>query len=78
MLEVDMAGALEKSLDRYNTDIRSTLREHKIPYAGLEKQAKKLVLKFRDAESRSKAETELKSNYPDLGFSEEQIDSRYH
>lgn len=78
MLEVDMDGALEKSLDRYNTDIRSTLREHKIPYAGLEKQAKKLILKFRDAESRTKAETELKSNYPDLGFSEEQVDNRYH
>lgn len=78
MLEVDMDGALEKSLDRYNADIRSTLREHKIPYTGLEKQAKRLLLKFRDAESRAKAETELKSNYPDLGFSEEQVDNRYH
>ncbi len=78
MLEVDMVGALEKSLDRYSTDIRSTLREHKIPYTGIEKQAKKLILKFRDAESRTKAITELKSNYPDLGLSEEQVDSRYH
>lgn len=78
MLEVDMVGALEKSLDRYSTDIRSTLREHKIPYTGIEKHAKKLILKFRDAESRTKAATELKSNYPDLGLSEEQVDSRYH
>lgn len=78
MLAVDMEGALEKSLDRYSADIRSTLREHKIPYTGLEKQAKKLVLKFRDTESRTKAETELKSNYPDLGFSEESLDNRYH
>lgn len=78
MLEVDMDGAIEKSFDRYSTDIRSTLREHKISYTGLEKQGKKLILKFRDSESRTKAETELKSNYPDLGFSEEQVDSRYH
>ena len=78
MLEVDMDGAIEKSFDRYSTDIRSTLREHKISYTGLEKQGKKLILKFRDNESRTKAETELKSNYPDLGFSEEQADSRYH
>lgn len=78
MLEVDMDGAIEKSFERYSTDIRSTLREHKISYTGLEKQGKKLILKFRDNESRTKAETELKSNYPDLGFSEEQVDSRYH
>ncbi len=78
MLEVDMNGAIEKSFDRYSTDIRSTLREHKISYTGLEKQGKKLILKFRDNESRTKAATELKSNYPDLGFSEEQADSRYH
>lgn len=78
MLAVDMEGALEKSLDRYSADIRGRLREQKISYAGLEKQAKKLTLKFRDAESRSKAEAELKANYPDLGFKEENVDSRYH
>ena len=78
MLAVDMAGALEKSLERYSTDIRSTLREHKIPYTGVEKQAKKLIVKFRDPESRAKAMAELKTNYPDLGLTEEQVDSRYH
>ncbi|PXW90703.1 preprotein translocase subunit SecD [Nitrosomonas sp. Nm84] len=78
MLEVDMDGALEKSLDRYSADIRNTLREQKISYAGLEKQGKKLILKFRDSESRTKAQAELKSNYPDLGFSEEQVDNRFH
>ncbi len=78
MLEVDMDGALEKSLDRYSADIRNTLREQKISYAGLEKQSKKLILKFRDNESRTKAQAELKSNYPDLGFSEEQVDNRFH
>lgn len=78
MLAVDMEGALEKSLDRYSADIRGRLREQKISYAGLEKQARKLTLKFRDAESRSKAEAELKANYPDLGFKEENVDSRYH
>lgn len=78
MLAVDMEGALDKSLDRYSADIRSALREHKIPYIGLEKQTRKLVFKFRDPESRAKAEAELKSNYPDLGFSEENIDNRHH
>ncbi|PSJ17214.1 protein translocase subunit SecD [Nitrosomonas supralitoralis] len=78
MLAVDMEGALEKSLDRYSIDIRSTLREKKIPYTGIEKQAKKLILKFRDLESRSRAETELKSNFADFALSTENIDNRYH
>ncbi len=78
MLAVDMEGALEKSLDRYSADIRSTLREHKIPYTGIEKQDKKLILKFRDTESRAMAETELKSNFPDLGLSEKEADNRHH
>ena len=78
MLAVDMEGALDKSLDRYSTDIRAKLREQKISYAGVEKHAKKLTLKFRDAESRAKAETELKSNYPDLSLKEENLENRYH
>ncbi|MDE2389762.1 MAG: protein translocase subunit SecD, partial [Betaproteobacteria bacterium] len=78
MLAVDMEGALDKSLDRYSADIRAKLREQKISYAGVEKHGKKLILKFRDAESRAKAATELKSNYPDLGLKEENLDSRYH
>ncbi|SEQ29954.1 protein translocase subunit SecD [Nitrosomonas ureae] len=78
MLAVDMEGALEKSLDRYSIDIRSTLREKRISYTGLEKQAKKLVIKFRDVESRSKAEAELKSNFADFALSTEDVENRYH
>ncbi|MBX9894116.1 MAG: protein translocase subunit SecD [Nitrosomonas sp.] len=78
MLAVDMEGALDKSLDRYSADIRGTLREKKITYAGLEKQAKKLIIKFRDAETRGQAETELKNSFTDLGFSYEDAGNRYH
>jgi len=78
MLAVDMEGALEKSLDRYSIDIRSTLREKRISYTGLEKQGKKLVIKFRDVESRSKAEAELKSNFEDFTLNIEDVDNRYH
>ncbi len=78
MLAVDMEGAMEKALDRYNNDLRSTLREQKITYSGLEKQGKKLIIKFRDAESRTKAHTELKNNFPDLALLEEQNGNRFH
>ncbi len=78
MLQVDMDGALSKSLDRYSTDIRSSLRELKIPYTGLEKQKTDLTLKFRDSESRLTAETELRSVYPDLNLRKEDTDKRFH
>src|SRR5574340_172700 len=35
LLEVDMKAALVKTMDRYTGDIRSALREKKIPYAGV-------------------------------------------
>lgn len=66
MLEVDMNGALSKSLDRYSADIRSNLRELRIPSAGLDRDNSQLVIKFRDEQARSKAETELKKLYADL------------
>ncbi|MDV6345414.1 MULTISPECIES: protein translocase subunit SecD [unclassified Nitrosomonas] len=66
MLQTDMDGALSKALDRYSTDIRSTLREQKISSAGLDRQDSQLIIKFRDEQSRSKSETELKKIYSDL------------
>lgn len=66
MLQVDMDGALSKSLDRYSADIRSSFRELRIPSAGLDRENLQLIIKFRDEQSRSKAETELKKLYADL------------
>ncbi|SDX13253.1 protein translocase subunit SecD [Nitrosomonas communis] len=66
LLQTDMDGALTKALDRYSSDIRSTLREQKISSAGLDRQDSQLIIKFRDEPSRSKAETELKKIYSDL------------
>ncbi|HNP26159.1 MAG TPA: protein translocase subunit SecD [Nitrosomonas sp.] len=78
MLEVDMEGAVSKSLDRHSSDIRSTLREKRIPYTGVEKLGETLTIKFRDAESRTQALNELKTDYEDLQFKEEQASNRFH
>ncbi len=78
MLEVDMEGAVSKSLDRHSSDIRSTLREKRIPYAGVEKLGETLTIKFRDAESRTQALNELRTDYEDLQFIEEQANNRFH
>ena len=63
MLQVDMKGALSKALDRFSGDIRGSLREKKIPYAGLERQGSQIIVKFRGADSREKAEAEISRTY---------------
>lgn len=77
MLQVDMEGAISKSLDRYSADIRSSLREKRIPYAGIERQGELLTLKFRDIESQRKAEAELKENFPDLFVRAENVGTTF-
>lgn len=78
LLEVDMKGALSKALDRFGSDIRGSLREKKIPYAGLDKRGSLIIVKFRNAESRAQAEAEIKKNYPDLDLREENVGTEFH
>ncbi len=70
MLQVDMVGALSKSLDRYSADIRNSLRELRIPSAGVEREESRLLIKFRDAAAREKAVVELARNFTDLELRE--------
>jgi len=66
LLQVDMKAALTKSVERYTGDIRSTLREQRMVYGGLAREGDAVVVRFRDAAARAKAETEIAKNYPDL------------
>ena len=78
MLQVDMKGALSKALDRFSADIRGSLREKKIPYAGLDKQGSQITVKFRNSESRAKAEAEINKNYTDLSLREDNVGADFH
>ena len=66
LLQVDMQGALDKALEGNASDIRSDLREHDIPYSGISRDGAALTVKFRDAESRSKGEEEIKQRFSGL------------
>lgn len=68
MLQVDMAGALTKSLDRFSADLRSTLREQRIPSAGISRDRSKIIIRFRDRQAREKAVAELGKTFEDLAF----------
>ena len=78
MLQVDMKGALSKALDRFSGDIRGSLREKKIPYAGLERQGSQIIVKFRGAESREKAEAEISRTFTDLNLREDNAGAEFH
>jgi len=71
MLQVDMDGALTKSLDRFSSDLRSTLREQRIPSAGISRDRSKIVIRFRDRPAREKAIAALKEAFEDLAFQPE-------
>jgi len=65
MLEVDMKSAMNNALEATTGDIRSALREQKIPYSGVTRENNTLIIKFRDAEARSEGENEIKQRFND-------------
>ncbi|TDI74669.1 MAG: protein translocase subunit SecD [Betaproteobacteria bacterium] len=78
LLQVDMKGALSKSLDRYSVDIRGNLREEKIRYKGLDREGSQIIIKFGDTESRARASDEINKNYDDLNLREQDVEDEFH
>jgi preprotein translocase subunit SecD len=68
LMQVDMKGALDKSLESTSGDIRTSLREANIPYAGVTRDGGEISVRFRDAEARGKGEVELKQRFGGLEF----------
>ena len=66
LLEVDMQEALVKAQDQMLQDFRTDLREEKLRYTAIRKDSNGVTARFRDAETRDKAEKFLKNKYPDL------------
>ena len=78
LLQVDMNAALNKALEATSGDIRSALREQNIAYSGVSREDKMLLVKFRDADTRSRGETEIKQRFSDYNLSEKDEGSEYH
>ncbi|HXZ97103.1 MAG TPA: protein translocase subunit SecD [Burkholderiales bacterium] len=70
LLQVDMKAALDKTAERYVNDIRTSLREKRIAYSGVNREGQVVTVKFRDQESRSKGVDEIGKTYPDLALKE--------
>ncbi|HEU0282961.1 MAG TPA: protein translocase subunit SecD, partial [Gallionella sp.] len=69
LLQVDMKAALGKALEAATGDIRSALRDQKIAYSGVSREGNMLLVKFRDADARSKGEAEIKQRFTDFALS---------
>ena len=61
LLQVDMKVALDKALETTTSDIRSTLTEHDLNYAGIGRDGDAVTVKFSDVADRSKAEAAIRS-----------------
>jgi preprotein translocase subunit SecD len=77
LMQVDMKAALDKASESTSSDIRSTLREANIAYAGVTRDANAITIKFRDADARSKGESELKQRFAGLEFSSREVAGEY-
>jgi preprotein translocase subunit SecD len=67
LLQVDMKGAITKSLDSAAAGIRTTLRgQDEARASGISREGASVVLRFREEGLRDKARALIERNYPDL------------
>ena len=66
LLDVDMNAAVKKTLDKYTSDIRRSLRSNKIRYGNVDVKNGAVIIDLRDADTTDQAYTELKKEFPTL------------
>ncbi len=66
LLQVDMQAALIKRMDAYAGEIRGLLRAQNLRHAGVARDGQSLRVRFREAETRTKARAEIGTRLPDL------------
>ncbi|MFN0318418.1 MAG: protein translocase subunit SecD [Burkholderiales bacterium] len=70
LLQVDMKGAITKSLDNTASQLRVALRGEDTRYAGISREgtaeSASVVIRFRDAAKRAKSTEVIKKDYPNL------------
>lgn len=69
LLQVDMDGALSTRYDTLTTELRTVLRQQKLPVEQVERQQNRIYASFNTADERDAALTELRRQMPELSFS---------
>lgn len=70
LLQVDMKGALTKRLDSTAADLRTVLRDKNLRHAGINREGERVVIAFRESETRDKARAAIADSQPDLLLAE--------
>ncbi len=78
LLQVDMKGALTKRLDSTAADLRTTLRDKNLRHSGINREGERIVIKFRDADTRDKGKNVLSDSQQDLDFAEQEDGSTFN
>jgi preprotein translocase subunit SecD len=66
LLQVDMKAAIAKRMEAMLNDVRSNLREKRIPYSGVTREGQSVTVRFRDPSTREKGLAEITRTLPDL------------
>ncbi len=66
LMQVDMEEAIQAAYDRYDSDLRTLLRENKLRYIRIEVEGERLALSFREAAVRDQAAELIHAQYRDL------------
>jgi preprotein translocase subunit SecD len=74
LMEVDMDAAVEKSLNRAASELRSFMREEKIRYKAVQASSREISIRFTSAETRDAARLLLEDEYRDYEFAESNDD----
>ena len=78
LLQVDMKGAATKYLDSTAAGIRTTLRgEEQARSSGIGREGGSVVIRFREAANRDKAQEIIERAYPDLQITREERGGEY-
>jgi preprotein translocase subunit SecD len=71
LMQVNTAEAVGKRLDALAGDLRALLREREVRHAGIARADDRIEIRFRDAETRSRADAVIRDNFRDLALREE-------
>ncbi len=77
LMQVDMKAVLDKAVDRYTGDVRVLLREKKIFYTGISREADRVVARFKDKPELLKAQTEINSQLPELQLRDTEVNGEF-
>src|SRR5712691_3760019 len=71
LLQVDIGAALAKQLDSNAGDIRTQLRDKTVRYVGIAREGNRILVRFRDADTRAKARGIIAEKLPELQLADE-------